>query len=551
MTYLEEYISSKPIIGKSLKTILDRLQRESVEDSRFIFDTKKAHLYIDFIEKFVKGAKSPYYGKPTRLLLWQKAYIEVLYSFKWKDTGRERFTRSLLVVARKNGKTTLMAGIAFCEFMLGDGGKDIVCSSNNDQQANIIYDTIEVIRHLFDKTDRRTNKTISYINNKVNRSRVSRLNQNSQNKDGRNIDFAVIDELQEMKTNDIIKAVEQSQSVKENPKMLMITTEGFVNGGALDELIDYSNKVINGEIEDDKFLPWLYQQDSEREVWQNPESWYKSNPSLGAIKKVDYLEQQLAQAQISKSERVFVLCKDFNIKQQSSESWLLPNDYEYEQKKIRLEDLRGIVALAGVDLSETTDLTAVTVLFTLPEVNKKYVLTHYFIPEGKLQNTPDTNSGAKYKEWIRQGYMTVCSGNDIDTTEVADYLIGLCRDYGLKLFKVGYDQRFAKPFVDRLEDCGIETEVVYQNANTMSAPMRSCEADFKAHCVEFGNNPVTAWCLSNVCAYVNNLGQTMAVKINGQRERRIDGAVSLIIAYAVYTRERGEYNIYAQGNNCL
>lgn len=548
MDYFEEYYYSKPIVGKKLQAVLDKLLNEKKDDSRYCYNTKRAHFYIDFIERFVKGTKSPYYGKPTKLLLWQKAFIEVLYSFQMADSGVERFQRSLLVIARKNGKSTLSAALGFCELMLGDGGKDIVCSSNNDAQANILYDTIETTRHLFDKSDKRSRKTISYIENKKTHSRVSKLNQNSQNKDGRNIDFAIVDELQEMRDNAIIKAIEQSQSVKINPKLIMITTEGFINGGALDELITYADKVIAGEVDDERFLPWLYMQDSENEVWQNPESWYKSNPSLDVIKKRDYLEQQLTQAQVSKSERVFVMCKDFNLKQSSSEAWLLPNDYTYPQKKIELEDMRGIVCVAGVDLSETTDLTAVQILFTCPNDSNKYVFSHYFIPEIKLTESPDYASGARYRDWIEQGYMTVLEGTDINTQDIADYIIGLCRDYGIKLYRVGYDQRFAKPFTDRLEDCGIETEVVYQNANTMSAPMRSCEADFKAHNIHFGNHPITEWTISNTCAYVNGLGQTMAVKIANQSQRRIDGLVALVIAYAIYQRQRGEYALYSKEN---
>lgn len=548
MDYLTEYYNSKPVLGRKLQIVLDRLMKEKDGDPRFIYDTKKADFYINFIEKFVRGAKAPYYNKPTKLLLWQKAFIEVFYSFKMSDTGNERFNRSLLVIARKNGKSTLSSALGFCELMLGEGGKDIVCSSNNDMQANILYDTIETTRHLFDRNDKRTRKTISFIENKINRSRVTKLNQSTQNKDGRNIDFAIIDELQEMKDNSIIKAIEQSQSVKVNPKLIMITTEGFINGGALDELIDYSDKVINEELDDVHFLPWLYMQDSENEVWQDHDTWYKSNPSLGQIKQVGYLEQQLLQAGVSKADRTFVMCKDFNLKQSSSEAWLLPSDYTYKQEVVTLEMLRGNVAVAGVDLSETTDLTALQILIVCPEDSRKYVFSHYFIPEGKLLVNTDTGSGAKYKEWIAAGYMTVLEGNDINPQDVADYLIELCKVYGLKLYKVGYDQRFAKPFINRLEDCGIDTEVVYQNANTMSAPMRSCEADFRSHNIHFGNNPVTTWCISNTCAYINNFGQTMAVKISGQSGRKIDGLVALIIAYAVYQRNRGEYAMYGKDN---
>ena len=527
-SYFLDYVNSNPIVGNRMQRLFKVLM-EDLKSDEYVYDTKDADLRIKFIETFCKCTKAPFYGRPIVLQLWQKAFIEVFYSFKKKD-GHDRFKKTLLVIARKNGKTELVISLLFAELMLGAGGNDIVCSSNNDMQANILYDGIDTMRKLFDPDNKRTRRTVSFIENKKTGSKVFKLNQSTKNKEGRNIDYACIDEMNEMRTNDIIKAIEQSQSVKPNPKLFMITTEGFVNNGPLDTFLDYSDKVLDGVAADDSFLPWLYIQDNEREVWQNPSSWVKSNPSLDVVKQRDYLQQQLDTSKDIKSERAYVLCKDFNLKQLSNSAWL--EDFSYLQESCDVETLANKICIASVDLSETTDLTALTIMYTKHENKKKYFYTHYFIPEQKLVNSLDVSAGARYKEWIEDGYITVQEGATLDMEKIADYLINIIQTYNVKIYKVGYDQRFAKPFIDRIEDCGIETEVVYQNANTMSLPINITEADFKAHNIQYGNNPVTEWCLSNVCVNVNSLGQAMCFKPQGSKGKRIDGAIAMIIATA-------------------
>ena len=274
------------------------------------------------MERFVKLTKSPFYGKPMILMLWQKAFIECLYSFKIAETGRDRFKRAILLIARKNTKSETCNGLGFTELMLGNPGSDIVCSSNDDTQANILYDGIATMREIFDPKNKRTHKNLSFIKNKMNGSKVFKLSDKTRNKEGRNIDFAIIDEVHEMKDSVIINSIDQSQSLKENPKRIIITTEGFVNDGALDHELEYARKVLAGEQEDETLLVWLYTQDSEQEIWSDESSWMKSNPTIGKIKQYDYLRERLNKARIDKAERVFTLCKDFNIKQNSSEAWL-------------------------------------------------------------------------------------------------------------------------------------------------------------------------------------------------------------------------------------
>lgn len=549
MTYLEQYREAirkgEIIAGQELITALDTYIAD-MSNLRYVYDTREAYRRIDFMEKFVRLTKSPFYGKPMILMLWQKAFIECLYSFKIAETGRDRFKRAILLIGRKNTKSETCNGLAFTELMIGAPGSDIVCSSNDDSQANILFDGINTMRELFDPKNKRTHKNLSFIKNRRTATKVFKISDKTRNKEGRNIDFAIIDEVHEMRDRTIINSIDQSQSIKDNPKRIIITTEGFTNDGALDQELQYARKVLNGEGEDETLLVWLYTQDSEQEIWQDESSWQKSNPTIGVIKTYDYLRERLNRSRVDKSERVFTLCKDFNIKQNTAQSWLMLDDYDYPQEVKSLEDFRGCYCLAAVDLSETTDLTNCKLLFMRQGDPTKYVFSHYWIPEGKLQNSPDTEAGANYREWAQKNYLTICAGYDNDLSEVADWLASLKRDYDIRVVKCGYDQRFAKEFINRCEEYGIETEMIQQSREVMSSPMKWVEADLKARNINYGRNPIDLWCFGNASMEVDNLGRVMCVKINNQHSKRIDGAVTMIILYATLQRFKSEYMKYVK-----
>ena len=549
MTYLEQYREAirkgEIIAGQELITALDTYIAD-MSNLRYVYDTREAYRRIDFMEKFVRLTKSPFYGKPMILMLWQKAVIECLYSFKIAETGRDRFKRAILLIGRKNTKSETCNGLAFTELMIGAPGSDIVCSSNDDSQANILFDGINTMRELFDPKNKRTHKNLSFIKNRRTGTKVFKISDKTRNKEGRNIDFAIIDEVHEMRDRTIINSIDQSQSIKLNPKRIIITTEGFTNEGALDDELRYARKVLNGEGEDETLLVWLYTQDSEQEIWQDESSWQKSNPTIGVIKTYDYLRERLNRSRVDKSERVFTLCKDFNIKQNTAQSWLMLDDYDYPQEVKSLEDFRGCYCLAAVDLSETTDLTNCKLLFMRQGDPTKYVFSHYWIPEGKLQNSPDTEAGANYREWAQKNYLTICAGYDNDLSEVADWLASLKRDYDIRVVKCGYDQRFAKEFINRCEEYGIETEMIQQSREVMSSPMKWVEADLKARNINYGRNPIDLWCFGNASMEVDNLGRVMCVKINNQHSKRIDGAVTMIILYATLQRFKSEYMKYVK-----
>lgn len=532
---------------------LENLVEDLFHNDNYFYDTTAANLRMDFMEGCIKLTKSPYYGLPMRLMLWQKAFIEAAYSFKMARDFKEqqkiidRFKRILLLIARKNTKSETCSGLGNAEFIVGPEGADLVCSSNDDAQASIVYDAMDTMRSMFDPNDLDTKRNQRFILNKNTNTKIWKLSSTTRNKEGRNIDFAIIDEVHEMKDNIIVKPIEQSQSLKENPKLFEITTEGFVNDGYLDKELKKARAIINGE--DDslsamRFLPWLYTQDSEREIFTNERSWQKSNPTIGVIKKVDYLREQLDEAKKSKTDRIYVLTKDFNIKQNGVASWLNLEDYDYKAT-YDIENFRGAFCIGHVDLAETTDLCCAKAIVMLPHDPVKYIVTKYFIPSSKLEpGNDDHNAGAKYKEWADAGYIEVCEGNDIDLTVVADFFYKLQKNNGIKLYKCGYDQKFAKDWLKQMEMYGWtkeykDVEMVLQDAKTLNNAINLVEADLKARLINYNENPVDKWCFENASLKVNDQRQALVIKT--EDAKKIDGTVTLVSAYEMLRRYRSDF----------
>jgi phage terminase large subunit-like protein len=558
LDYKKAIESGEILVGQELYLEICHLVEDMEDTDRYIYDTSDAELRMDFIEHCAKLTKNPFFGQPMELMLWQKAFIEALYSFKMREDTEamgfpiDRFKRCILLISRKNGKSETSSALALSELMLGAPGSDIVASSNDDAQANIVYEAIDLMRQQIDPHNLDTKKNISYILNKYTNTKIFKLSDKTKNKEGRNIDFSVIDEVHEMKDSVIVKSLEQSMSAKDNPKLLLISTEGLVEDGFLDNELKRARSIIRGEADDaaaERYLPWLYTQDSELEVWEGNRDnrlWMKSNPALGKIKKWSYIEEQIALAKESKADRIFVLSKDFNIKQNAAESWLNTEDFSYDAT-YNIEDFASCVCIGGVDLAETTDLCAVKVMMMKKDDPVKYVLSHYFIPESKLEDSDDKAAGAKYEDWAKAGYLTITEGNDVDLSIIADWFYKIYKDYDIRLWKCGYDQRFSRDWINQMDKYGwaktggddSDLIMINQNAVTLNNAIRLAEADFKHQLINYNNNPMDRWNFTNAGLKVDTAGQALIVKM--ERGRRIDGSVALAILYETYRRVRSDF----------
>ena len=537
LSYIDEIESGRIIAGEELKSVLKGL-KDDLNNPRYIYDEKPGQIRIEFIERFCKHTKSPFNGQPFILELWEKALLECAYGFKMANTGLRRFNEVILLIARKNGKTTFVAGIDLAEFFLSSGGTDIVCASNTNDQASILFEEINNMREQSKalRNEKRSKKNIFYIYSPKNKNKIKKLSAQSRNKDGYNIEVGCIDEVHEMTDSKVYDAIKQSQSTKKEPLIFIITTEGNTVDGFLDSKLDYCRKMIKGEIKDERILPWLYTQDSVEEVFEDSSSWQKSNPSLGNIKLRSYLEDMMTKASNDLSTRLTMLCKDFNVKQLESGSWLTYLDLNNEEK-FQISDLSDSYAIGGVDLSSTTDLTAAVLLII--KNGKKYVIPHFFMPSEVLQKRVEEDK-IPYDIWVKKGLVTLTQGNQNDFSLVTKWFLSMVREHEIRPLWIGYDPWNSQYWVKEMEDAGFTMEKIRQGVYSLSEPMKQLEADLKNKLVIYDNNPILKWCFSNTQAKMDVNGNIQPSKLNSKL-KRIDGCVALIIAYAVLNRFRNDY----------
>lgn len=550
MTSLEEYwgmIQRKEVvvgywIRHEIKNLIDDLS-----NPRYIYDTTEAEKRFKFQQKLCLQSKAPYYMKPIQLMPWQKAWWEAVYSFKMADTGLRRFTEGLLEISRKNGKSTCFAADGNYDLFMGEGGSDICCASNDDRQAKLIWLEIGGMRSRLDPKKAITSQNLTEIKNRLKNITVFRLSSKTQNKDGFNISKTYLDEshdiAEENGQSEIAEACWRGMSSKDEPLFLNCTTQGFNRDCYLDHKISYAKKVISGEIDDEHFIAFLYEQDSEQEIWQDESSWEKSNPSIRyGVKKIAKLRRDVEAAKYDKATRIHMLTKDFNVPQSNAQSWLMLEDYDYPMQDFSPEDFRGALVLGAVDLSATTDLSSAKILLMRPDDKTKYILSHYWIPESKLESADDKEAGAAYQTWAKDELLTIDEGNEINIAAIADWFYQLNREFGFRPYKIGYDQRFAKTFIERCAEYGFETEMLAQG-RALSNAMKLVEADLKSRFINFNQNAIDKWCLANCCCAVDNVGNIQPVKIPGQQSKRIDGALTFIMVMEIFRRYKQDFLI--------
>lgn len=549
-TYLEQYHelirSGGVVVGYWIKREIENLIAD-LNDPVYVYDTTEAHKRIRFMQTFCLQSKYPYFGKPIELMTWQLAFIELLYSFKMADTGRRRFVEALLEIARKNGKSTFLAADGTTDLFIGQGGAEICCASNDDKQCRYIWREIAGMRQRLDPKRALTSQNLTEIRNDRKNILITRMSSKTQNKDGGNYTKTFQDESHDVDEEngncEIAEACWRGMSTKDDPIFINCTTQGFSRDGCyLDKKVARAKQVIEGELEDIHFLPFLYEQDSESEIWTDESTWEKSNPSLRyGVKKFEKLRRDVEIARTDKEARLHLLCKDFNIKQNSAQAWLRSEDFNYGQDKLTLEDFRGCYALAALDCSQTTDLTNLKLLFKRQGDDKIYVLSHYWIPETKLTDSDDKAAGARYKEWAQEGYITICSGAIVDLTQVTQYIAMLKKRFGITVVKIGYDKAYAREFeqsIDVLAE-GLRDPI---NQKHLSTAMKWTEKEFMKHNVFFSNNPVDTWCLENACCYIDGQGNYSCKKSTASK--RIDGAMVFIMLFETLRRWNTEYSRY-------
>jgi phage terminase large subunit-like protein len=558
-SYLWEYIgrveSGEEVAGLEIKATCELL-KEHFSDHSIRINLEAAHKRIRFIEEKCKLYEAPFAGKPFKLALFQKAIIESLFAFEIYDFELDRHVRKyqdlLLMIGRKNGKSPFAAAIGLAEFFCGPEGIKVLAASNDYDQADIVFQAINAMREESKSLEKVTRKNIKGIyfghmkNKKTNgkfshrnKGNIRKISAKTGAKEGRNVGVVIVDEVHELKDNELIMPLRQALSTQDEPLYIEITTEGFITDGYLDDRLIEARRVLKREMDRPRWLIWLFTQDSENEIYEDENSWSKSNPGMGVIKKWSYLRNFMEEARTNKVTRAFILAKDFNIKQNNAQAWLMETEFT-NHTKVPIEHFRGAMGIGGVDLAETTDLCCAKALIIRPDDNRKYFLTKYFIPEAKIALGEEEDK-KNYLEWARLGLIEVTPGNENDFAKITQWYVWLYKSLGIRMYKIGYDNALAKYWVKEMEEIGFDMERIPQKPEELSNPMKLLESDFKASMVVYDDNPIDRWCLSNTAMKIDGYGRIMPMKIKDIKNRRIDGSAAKIIAYATYLRNRNDY----------
>lgn len=566
MTYIEEYnnwIKANPNkVNKKIKIIYNKLVDDIVnpktisffnelteeeETHTYIFDENKANRPIEFIERFCKHSKGKWAGKPVILELWQKAFIQALFGFVDNETGLRKYQKSILFVARKNGKSTLAAGIGL--YMLtsaGEGGAEVYSVATKKEQAKIVW---EEARRMVKKSPALFKRIRTLINGLFydnTESFFKALASDSNSLDGLNSFYVIADEIHAWKDKNLIDVMYDSMSGREEPIFSEFSTMGTVRENVFDNEYEYGSDLIEtfektGVMKDERILFIIYELDNPKEI-EKEECWYKPNPGLGTIKNVNILRDKVKTASNNPNELPNLLCKDFNIRQNDQDKWLT---YEVIHNTATFSDneIYDTYAIGGVDLSSTTDLTCATLIVVKNGI--RYVKQQYFIPTQKLEYKINDDK-IPYDKWEKRGLVTLCEGAKIDYCDVTQWFLKMQDDLKINTLWVGYDPWNTQYWVEEMKNYGFEMYEVRQGAKTMSNPMKQLEADLVDKVVNYNNNPILEWCLMNTSVKRDDNDNIRPVK--GQKQRaRIDGAVSLIIAYCVMYEKYNDYMAIVEG----
>ena len=550
MNYIVEYFdkiqSGEIRTSKRVKTVYSRLVKEIQKpkaNSPYFFNEETGERPILFIETFCKQSQGTI-GAPLKLELFQKAFIQSLFGFLEKETGYRQYRETMFLCGRKNGKSTLLSGIALYMLIADyEGAAEIyTVATKKDQAKKVLTEAVNMIKQspeLRAVTKKRRNDVYFPASS----SFFEALASDSNTLDGLNSHAVIIDELHAIRDRNLYEVMKQSTSSRNQPLVVMITTAGTVRECIFDNMYELACEVADGKKTDETFLPILYELDK-RDEWTDPKMWVKANPGLGAIKKTKTLAAFVERAKTTPADLPGVLCKDFNVRENESNSWL-----SFEEVKnpatFEIEDVYNTYAVGGCDLSSTTDLTAATLLIRKPNDPIVYVLQQYFLPQKRIDVLDEHNTNeAPYKIWAKRGLLTICEGNRVNFSDVTAWFCQMRDEHKIDAINVGYDRALAGYWIDEMKSNGFQMEAVAQGPFTWSQPMREMGAALADKKVNYNNNPMLIWCLSNTAVVKSGLNNIAPKKIT--EKRRIDGAVSLLNAWVIYVKHFEDY-MYSVG----
>lgn len=533
------------VCQKLRKTYKHIVQQLAEPNGEYFYAPARANHVIEFIENFCHHSKGKMGGRLVELELWEKAMLATIFGFVDIE-GNRQYREALLIVGKKNGKSLLASGVG--NYMLvGDGepGPEVYAVATKKDQAKIIWLEAKRMIRKSPALLKRVRTLVAELNSDFNDGVFKPLASDSDTLDGLNIHCALMDEIHQWKNGRaLFDIIADGVTAREQPLIFETSTAGVIREDIYDEKYEEAEKIINGYDDpegyhDEHFIAFIYELDKRAE-WTDARCWKKANPGLGTIKNEKTLRAKVDKAKQNPALVKNLVCKEFNIRETSSEAWLSFEQLD-NRETFDLEKLKPRYGIGGADLSSTTDLTAAKVIFRIPDNRKIYVLSMYWLAEELLESRVREDK-IPYDKWYDRGLLRLSPGNSVHAKYVKEWFVEVQEQLDIYLPWIGYDAWSAKYWVeDMAEYFGPAAMVpVHQGKRTLSDPMKRLGNDLSSKLIVYNNNPIDKWCLANT-AYEEDKNGNIQPHKTSKPTRRIDGTAALLDAYVVYQDKQAEY----------
>lgn len=547
LEYYEQIKNGKVTVCDKIRKWYKYLSNKVINPTDgYHYEAKRGNHIIEFVENYCRHSKGKMGGQLVKLELWEKAWLAATFGFV-DDDGIRQYNLSVLIIGKKNGKSLLASAVSLY-MLIGDGepGPEVYAVATKRDQAKIIWQEAKRMVRKSETLLKRIKPLLNELSSEDYNCGVFKpLASDSDTLDGLNVHCCLMDELHQWKNGRQLYDIMADGTIgRDQPLILVTTTAGKIREDIYDEIYDDAVRTTNGLFDDvgykDEHSLYIIYELDKREEWEKPDCWEKANPGLGTIKNRNALASKVKKAQANPSLVRNLVCKEFNIAETSTESWLNFDELNNETK-FDVKELRPTYGIGGADLSSTTDLTAAKMLFRVPDNENIYVLSMYWIPADLVEKKV-TEDKIPYDKWIEQGFMRTCPGNKIDASVVTEWYQELQDEYDIYLWKEGYDAWSAQMWVNQMIDAFGPTvmEAVHQGKKTLSAPMKALKADLVKKRIIYNNNPIDKWCLANTAIDEDRNGNIQPIKTS-KSTRRIDGTAALLDAYTIFFEYEDEY----------
>ena len=545
LEYWEEIEKGNINVGDKIRRTYKKVVKDIKYPGEYFYSPERGNHILEFAENFCRHSKGKCGGKRVKLELWEKAHLATVFGFIDIE-GNRKYRESILIVGKKNGKS-LLASIVGLYMLTADGemGPEVYAVATKKDQSKIIWLESKRMVRKSPALSKRVRSLVAELDTDFNDGVFKPLASDSDTLDGLNIHCVLMDEIHQWKQGKALYDImADGVSAREQPLVYITSTAGTIREDIYDQKYDEAEMVINGYddpegYKDEHLIAFIYEIDNRKE-WTDESCWEKANPGLGTIKNKQTLKDKVEKAKKNPLLVKNLLCKEFNIRETSSEAWLT-----FEQanntETFSVEDLKPRYGVGGVDLSSTTDLTAAKVLFKIPESEKIYTLSMYWIPEDLVEKRI-TEDKIPYDIWIEKGYVRTCKGNKISYKDVKAWFVEIQEKYDIYINMIGYDSWSAAYFVEDMQEYFGKTAMIpiIQGKKTLSQPMKNLGADLENNLIVYNNNPVDKWCLCNTAVDIDRNDNIQPIKTSKPR-RRIDGTAALLDAYVVLQNNYNEY----------